>query len=541
MAMNYWYQRRGMTARSRESMRTDQPPDNSVAASNYAQYRAVPWRANPLVMKNPMNIRIRAYAKQRITVVNLSNRTIKVRRIRSVAKRHLESQLDATGTQVTTAGMPTTPVLYAVGDELAQTDRGDLHEQTPAGTIGVNWWDPDLSGYYVTGNYNQFNFVATDPATAAAYNFLTGVRLAHAQDQFMPWPHPMRMVNAWQAGSDNFNDAFGATGIPGLTSQTWQPVNGGTTRPGFLSTAPFPGGSAPDPAVMATYIPNNYWQPSDIKTIDNVINGSVAPTNTGDKAWLPQELYNEGTAATSTAWTQYTRTPVPASALQFNAYYKEHHKGILDRYFKRRSYVKTLRPGQRMRFSETDILQIAPVRMGLYGYVGGDAPEIQNIAATKWKANNRWRTSAVPAITNPFGSVGLGFSKATSGLAGPPLLNATAATVSQVYEYPRKMYCKKTDPFGSPGTTKVNTLSFTSAPQVIAPGGATYNMNPTTAVYIFQTMFWKTKMYEKRSDPARRRVPFTVQNDQALPATSSAYVFANEVRAPTGVTASATA
>lgn len=513
--MTHWYQAKGMKARRLQDVRTD-PLATTAFTPTPQKWFTSKYHADPLQLRNPMAIRVHAKARQRITIMNLSNDIIYIRRIRATAKRHLETVPHATDFKFTTGGTPTAPVLYAVGDELTQLAQDGNTYQTPAGNTGTKLWEPSLIPYTVAGFQTVFGNTASgavDQSSADADNFLAYLRVVHAKDQFQPWVHPMRFTNPYNTVGVNVADTFGGTVQLGTNNNIRQVDFAGAevNHPGNWMT----GSNFIPSNTQAQYIPNAHWMPSSgtstaADTLDTAgLNNFGAQT--GDWAWMPGNSLTDAGSGTQTAWEDYIDEPNAAKTQHHNLDFKEHRRGIIDRYFKRRSYVKMIKPGKKMTFSEKAFLKIAPVRMGIYGYVGAVSPEPQARAFMRWCGDNRYRGSNLQA----HGSTGLGFfNVATFGEAGPALLNGTANTWTDEYKFPRAMYCKKTDPFGSPATTVVNTLVFRGARRAKSDGsGGGYSDAAPGHVLIQQTYHWAVKLFENR-DPARRRHAYEVTNYQ---------------------------
>jgi len=509
MAMANWYHRKSRDMNNRNHMNTQMLLGATSLPSpgpTTRSFSRTPMNVDTLIIRNPMNIRIKAFTEQRYTLVNRTNFKVPVRRIRSIAKRHISTLLPSSAAnRPTIAEQVATPVIWAVADEVDfQTDRQT--SSTPAGSGRVANWSPTLTPYLPTSGLELFRnavFTQIAPLIAPSDNFLYTLRRYHAKDQMQPWHHSFRWQVAQQRGEASVaSESMGGKNTVG----GWQSTLSIATPSAAISAT---SGSATtsDPPI------STYWGVSyrgdELDT--TILNMPIL----GDAAWKPADIASEYSGAENVGPGNTVVPPTLAGdSLQVNPSYKEQKKGTIDRFFKRRSYVKWLKPGGRMKFKERTYINVRPLAMGIFGATGTSGSATINApAAARWRERN-FVTSGTTDLQPVHGSTGLGFATATSGLCGPRLINGSGNDdTSAPYEYPRLMYSKRTDPLGSPCTTKLNTIvlrgTLTPLDAAIAPFvGPTWTASSQTRIMVHRSTYWRTKMYEKR-DRIGRFAPFT--------------------------------
>lgn len=491
MAMRYWYAKQGRNAR-----RPDQLWIKPQTSNNAFDNDNRGTKPRVFVIRNPMNIRIRAKVVQKYTIVNITNRPIMIRRIRAKAKRHLETSLPTVAANPPLQIFkPTTAVIWTIADEQRLDETSNA--ASPAGINGAAIWAPQLGTQFTYTTQPQFIISAAVDNASSTGNFLNGLRAFHAQDQFQPWWHTMRYLMPWMAINPTLSNS----------AATIQPLVGSPTTINPVS-APQMGNSLGTTGSLI----GTYWDTVYQPDVVDVSAGTGNLGQVGNLAWQPASFRNT-TSSTPIPWSQ-TNQPPASGTFERSPDYREHAKGIIDRFFKRRSYKRWLKPGQRMFFSEKTMLRIRPMAQGIYGYTGGSTVDLQEPASQRWRAGG-WLQDLQTASISPYGSDGLGFSAAIGSGAVPQLVNAAAPAVCiRPYEYPRAMYCKRTDPLGSPCTTALNTVVIRGgmSPSIPVAGPDWTQMIPAT-VLIHMATHWKTKMYEVRDKSAKKR-PYNTWNDQ---------------------------
>lgn len=434
---------------------------------------------------DPSQVRVRTKVMQKYTMYNTGSTMLYATKIHSKARRHLRSGDGGLAVPSNSGYTETAMTFLTVADELSG--------RTPADTVctkgwqptslaaGTPWLMPTPTGLDALGNDNLF----------------TALRNWHARFQFMPWWHSKRNFQEFtfaNAINDNLvqigdgratlGGSRATLGVVG-TAQTW-----GTQQQAFGS-----------------YVPANGLGPVG---------------NATDQAWLYQQAwtaFRNGPSGTQLSWQaiQDTTPPAAQASLNIEAFrmfpeYKEGRKGIMDRWWRRRTQrLPVLMPGQSRSFKVASSSTVRPWTMGI--------PGVSSKVSSYQEAANMWRGALINdpvGPTSPPIGMGMGFGLAFANGGGSPV-GVMNQPVAQSQAIPHRwVYNRKTDPLGSPGTSGVTTLIMrgNTVPHLSGPGPAApgdfVNCGPAQCMVKRET-FWKVKMYVKGRKESNK--PYLVQND----------------------------
>lgn len=487
LALIYWYQYKSMRTNKMQDLQAEVQAASASAGPQTGIRTVIDTRTYSI--RDPMSVRVVARVIQRVVVTNRSLQPMIVEHITGRAKRHIASRV--TTNLVSTTFDPAAPVVYAVGDDYANQNNPPgggsfpAYDNTAGAAVAV--WNPAIP-------LGAINLVATKgpafflQANTPVNQWLFQLRQWHAQEQLTPWKHPLRIHMPYYQ-QDVVGGALIASGVQDIG--------------GILPYARETAGGA-DIYNTAQQSAAAIWT-----------GGQQQPSNssTSTTAWYPTAIrnLNVGEAAgtgNSYEFVQASNPPSSVSAPQPYLWtdYEERWKGIIDRFFRRSSYRVRLPVGGQHTFTRKTYLKIRPFAQNILGWNGNTAAGFIGSPYQIWTGVNQ----SISGAGTQNNAVGMAFGDAIAGGA----LGIDISNVNPGYEYygPRLMYCKRTDPMGSPGTTVIDTLIAKGA-YAVQPATASFTNSAIANMTIKRTTHWCTRMYVKT--PRKPIRPRVITNDQS--------------------------
>lgn len=455
------------------NLKTKGSRDTLVSEVTTQTAQQIGFKRNIWQIQDPTAVRIKTKAMQKYTIYNTGSTIAYMTKIDAKAKRHLASTQVFNSIGDSTYS-ETAMQLLVVADELTG--------QTPAGSSCVVCWQPSRAVINVPFHYPSG---VTDLYGAA--NLFAQLRQWHAREQFMPWWNTKRQTQFLDPGATtslitNSRIMADANGVPASAAGVFN-------VPGTIKAA---GAVVPANGRFTNWNFDTAWR---------AFKSGGGPAGM-DQKYSPTQTATPATAAAPTS-----------EAFRLYPEYREQKKGILDRWWRRRSQrLRPLMPGSSLSFTTKSRSTIAPWRMGIVGRETGGS---YLTAMARWKAMLQ-DTAAITA--------GMGFQSAYTNGAGCPRGIGDQPTTDPAVMYPHRfVYNKKTDPMGSPGTSGATTIMLrgNTVPHLAtAPAIASDFVDAGPAqIMVKRETFWAVKLYVKGKRQNNR--PFMVENDAFYDATAS--------------------